>query len=475
VPEADVAVVGAGVNGVVAAWLLSRAGLRVAVVDPNSLPGGLAGGRVSHGLEGGRYAYALGLVPEPVWRLLGVDPRRVLHLPDPSWVELGPDGEPRVRWWSTRSWLRRELVEKGLEGLWRVVADAERFMQCLAEAGMYYTPLPPGRDEAATGLPRGCPAYFAEKAARSVLAEAAPRWAWDLVIYPSMLDANAFSLAYYLQNLNVWAQPPTGSMMWLSRLLRRLLREAGALLIQDRVVGVLREGGRAAGVALHSGAKVRARAVLYAAPLPSLPRLDGLDGVPEHDLHTLEALAARKTMVTRVDYVVKAAPRPPREPGWRGWPIYVHWTRRGGGEYTYPSLVAGKAGPPHLVQASGWPRGAPPGVDPEAVLREDRRGPETQERCCMNPTGHPDHIPMVDPHLYDQRPLPGWGDYTTPIPGLYHGSASSYPGGEVNMVAGLNAALRILDDHRHPEPWSLLGPLASYARRGLERARRPKP
>ncbi len=472
----DVAVIGAGVNGAVAAWLLGRAGLRVAVVDVNALPGGLAGGRVSHGAPGGRYAYALGLVPREVWRLLGVDPDS-LYLPDPSWVELGADGSPVLRWWSSPGRLRVELREAGLEGVWGLLLDSSRLLRCLAEEGMYYTPCPPSRSEAATGLPRGCPQGILGTPTRRVLASSAPRRAWDLLIYPSMLDSDGFALAYYLQNMNIWAQPPGGSMMWLSRLLLRLLRGAGVYLVQGRADAILVEHGRAVGVALRDGRTVRARAVLYAASLPALPRLGGVDrGVPEADLRALESLAERKSWVTRVDFYTRSPPRPPREEGWRGVPIYVYWPG-GGGEYTYPGLIAdpGRGGL-YLVQASGSPVGiTPPGVVEEGIAAVEEHGPGSQDRCCMNPTGHPDHIPMIDPFLYDTRPLPGWGDYTTPLPGLYHGSASSYPGGEVNMVAGINAAIRILLDMGHVEPWRLLGPLAAYARRGMERCRRGRP
>lgn len=470
--EADVAVIGAGVNGAVAAWILGRAGLRVAVIDPNALPGGLAGGRVTHGVEGGRYAYALGLVPYEVWLLLGIEPDS-LHTPDPSWVELGEDNEPVIQWWSSPSRLRSELIQHGLEAVWRLLHDSQRFFKCLGLRGFLYTPCPPSRWEVATALPRPCPTYLAERTTRSILSETAPRWAWSLLTYPSMLDANGFSLAYYLQNLNIWSQPPGGSMMWLSRLLHRLLREAGATYIQDRAEEIIARGGEAAGVATRQGRVIHAKAVLYAASLPALPRLQGLHGIPESDLRALEALARSRTMVRRLDYIASTRPRPPRRPEWRGWPIYSKWLR-GGGEYTYPTLIARRREAPHLVQASGnpSPREPPPGLDPGQVEAVEERTPRHQDQCCSNPTGHPDHIPMKDPYLYDTRPLPGWGDYRTPMPRLYHGSASSYPGGEVNMVAGINAALRILHDLGHPEPWSLLGPVAPHARRGIERCRR---
>jgi phytoene dehydrogenase-like protein len=47
---------------------------------------------------------------------------------------------------------------------------------------------------------------------------------------------------------------------------------------------------------------------------------------------------------------------------------------------------------------------------------------------------------------YDQRPLPGYSDYRTPIRGLYHASASSHPGGGVRFGPAHNAAKIIFGD-----------------------------
>lgn len=44
------------------------------------------------------------------------------------------------------------------------------------------------------------------------------------------------------------------------------------------------------------------------------------------------------------------------------------------------------------------------------------------------------------------RPVPGWADYTTPIPGLYQTGCCTHPGGAVTGWPGRNAARRVLRD-----------------------------
>ena len=450
----DVVVVGGGHNGVVAASVLALAGLRVALVERNYLLGGLAGGRVLGGAGGSRFAYAIGLVPRVLDELLGLT-RGVVVYSEPSWVELEEDGSVWLRWWRDPGRLRAELREAGLGGLWELEELASRTWRCMERLGLVYTASPPSRWEAARLLEERCGAEEArlvEKPADRLLGGLVPRWAWDLVIYPSMLHASGFVLAYYHMNMNVWGQP-RGGMLGLSRRLRELSKASGVdLILGVEARGLILENGAARGVVLGDGRVLRARAVLYAAPVASLPRLGGApDMLEEWELRTLERIASETWRVMRTDYLVRRRPEPPREEDWRGTPIYVYWTRSGGGEYTYPGLLDGPGlRGLYLVQASGGVHDPmeplPPGVEEDDIVYVEQRGPVEQERCCRNPTGHPDHIPMRDPFLFDQRPLPGWGDYRTSIPCLYHGSASSYPGGEVSGVPGFNAAARILLD-----------------------------
>ena len=44
------------------------------------------------------------------------------------------------------------------------------------------------------------------------------------------------------------------------------------------------------------------------------------------------------------------------------------------------------------------------------------------------------------------RPVPGWGQYTTPIAGLYLAGPGTHPGPGVFGASGLLAARRILSD-----------------------------
>ncbi len=420
-------------------------------MEKNYSLGGLAGGEYWHGFPVSRYAYAIGLMPRELIAYLNLFGDNDLVEPEPSWVELGEDQEVLFRWWRSREKLRQEFFERGMGDAYTVLELAERFWKCYKERGLYYTPSPPSLGEAARVLDE-CDreaVVFLEKRVEEILGEYMPRDYWDLLIYPSMFSANGFSLAYYLQERGVWRLPSRSMKTFSARLRGLAVRSNVDLLLGERVKAItVRRGNggkRVEGVVLASGKRLQGRIVIYNAPIPSLLRLEGASELEEWEIRSLEKLSQITVPVVRVDYFVRGKPSPPREEGWRGVPIYVYWTREGGGDYTY---YYGRHN--SIIQLSGYPSTPlsplPPGTRIEAILDYRVKDWRSQDKCCANPTGHPDHIPMIDPYLFDQRPIPGWGSYTTSIEGLYHASASSYPGGEVNGVAGVNAALKILVD-----------------------------
>jgi phytoene dehydrogenase-like protein len=56
------------------------------------------------------------------------------------------------------------------------------------------------------------------------------------------------------------------------------------------------------------------------------------------------------------------------------------------------------------------------------------------------------HGAMTPRQLFFRRPLPGWAQYRTPVPGLYLCGAGTHPGGGVMGAPGHNAAREILKD-----------------------------
>ncbi|BEP18202.1 hypothetical protein PYJP_15540 [Pyrofollis japonicus] len=448
--EHDVVVVGGGHSGVLAAGILAMHGLDVVLVERNYSLGGLAGQKYVGGLPSSRYAYVIGLVPQELMREFPEAFPRTEYA-DPSWVALAPDESIEFRWWSKKDKLRVELSERGIEpSILDLIAE---FWKCYKSKGLYFTPSAPSLNYSIEVLEsdKACKDVVdvLEHKSAEILSWFVPREYWDYFIYPSMLYSNGFVLAYYLQNNNIWYRP-VYSMASFSKSLRGFAEQYGVkLVLGESVTGFSISGGRVNGVKLSSGKTIYSRVVLFSAPITSLLDIEGYELLPENEIRALEKLRESITLrsnVKRVDVVVARQPSPPAEKSWQGRPIYVYWRGDIGGEYVYGDCVGGKC----LVQFSGIVDNPAklvlPGASDDDIILLDERDRRTQIRCCKNYTGHPDHVPMVDEYLFDNRPLPGWGEYRTPIPCLYHGSVSSYPGGEINGVAGLNAATRILVD-----------------------------
>lgn len=60
--------------------------------------------------------------------------------------------------------------------------------------------------------------------------------------------------------------------------------------------------------------------------------------------------------------------------------------------------------------------------------------------------GHIFHGEMTLDQQYVLRPIPGWGRYRTPIPGLYLAGSGAHPGGGITGAPGYNGARAVLED-----------------------------
>jgi phytoene dehydrogenase-like protein len=85
-------------------------------------------------------------------------------------------------------------------------------------------------------------------------------------------------------------------------------------------------------------------------------------------------------------------------------------------------------------------------LGPETILGRHVRTPLELER--YNPSwigGDGNHIGVSLSQLFSNRPLPGWGQYRTPVKRLYMAGASTHPGPGVSG-GGRAAALRVMED-----------------------------
>jgi phytoene dehydrogenase-like protein len=83
---------------------------------------------------------------------------------------------------------------------------------------------------------------------------------------------------------------------------------------------------------------------------------------------------------------------------------------------------------------------------PGAVLHRQVVSPLDLERTFGLTGGNIFQGAMTLGQLFMLRPVPGWADHRTPIPGLYLCGAAAHPGGGVMGACGKNAAQEILRD-----------------------------
>jgi phytoene dehydrogenase-like protein len=87
---------------------------------------------------------------------------------------------------------------------------------------------------------------------------------------------------------------------------------------------------------------------------------------------------------------------------------------------------------------------------PRAVIDRQVLSPLDLERRFALTGGNIFQGAMTLNQLFSLRPLPGYADYRTPLPGLYLCGAATHPGGGVMGACGYNAAREIARDARKP-------------------------
>jgi len=316
---------------------------------------------------------------------------------------------------------------------------------------------------------------------------------------PPYRPGTAIGLLFHLlsgggDDVQGWFGHVIGGMGSITQAIASAAREHGAEIRVDAPVErILVERGRVAGVVLEDGTEVRGRTVVSNAD----PKRTFLSLVEPSDLpEDFRRAVADITMAgpcAKVNLVLSEEPR------WKGMPADADANRR-----SLATLVPTLEGAERMYDVAKWGEIpddlwidcvvasnvddtlAPPGVhimtcfvqyvpyelrDGSWDDRRDELGKrvlETIGRYADNVPGAVQAMQVLTPldlertygltegnifhgdlnvqQLFFMRPVPGWSDYTTPVPGLYLCGAGVHPGGGVTGAPGYNASHRVLRD-----------------------------
>ncbi len=511
--SADAVVIGGGHNGLVAAAYLAKAGKRVLVVERRPIVGGACVTEEIHpGFLVSTLAYTCGLFRPEIKAELGLgsfgleehicDPSSFLPFPDRRYLLYRRDDD-----WNTdqvakfskadvRAWPRyekfwqefAELVEPTLLAPPVSLADLAAFVQTPdAEDFLRRTML--------MSIADLLDDFFESDEVKVSLATSAVAG----TMAGPRTPGTAFVLGHHtlgdiagVKGAWGWAR---GGMGTISEAIARAARHFGAEIRTNAAVRrIVVQAGRATGVELEDGTRIRAKAVLSNAdPKRTFLHLVEREHLPEEFVHAVERIrfesssfklnlalrelpdfeAIRGTSVQphhraiidiapSLDYLERAYDdakhgHPSREP-------FLEFVLQSANDPTVaPSgmhtlTVSAKFAPYNLAQGS-WDSEAERFADRiidvleayapnvrRAIIATRWRSPLDMEREYGLTRGDVFHGAILPYQMFSFRPVPGWSQYRTPVPGLYLCGAGAHPGGGVIGAAGHNAAMAVLED-----------------------------
>ncbi|MEA2331645.1 MAG: hypothetical protein QOH58_1783 [Thermoleophilaceae bacterium] len=480
--QADVAIIGAGHNGLVAAAYLARAGLSVAVFERRDVVGGACvTEELWPGVRASPAAYTLSLLRPRIVKELELE-RHGLHVEvhDPYLFAPMPDGRRVVTWSDSRR------THAQLEADWSR-ADADAYLDWSRR-----------RDEAAAR-------------ARPLMLEPPDRERWLEAVGEQLLDgavadelagipSEAVRVPFALQGLIGTLAGPSdpgtsfvalyhdlgeaagapgawgyarGGMGSVTAALRSAAEAAGARVrVESPVDRVLIEDGQAAGVVLEDGSEIRTRAVVSNAdPL----RTAALAGTPAPEGWQ------QAGPVVKVMLLLDGLPDFPAWPGGEAWQgaIDIGYTLEDLEQASRDARAGRPAEAPWIeaacqtsVDTTLVPDGRhvlslfcqcfPPDVDAEAAAdRAIERFAiacpglpgRIQERLVLGPRQLEERFGITGGHIFHGEMLPGQlleqrigaRDFGG-VHGLYLGGSGAHPGGAVTGAPGYLAARAVIED-----------------------------
>lgn len=505
---ADILIVGAGHNGLVAAAMLARRGLRVTVLEERDVVGGACRTeypfRTAPGLGISTGAYLLGLVPPELLRELEVS--LPLKRRDPHYF-LPTTGRGYLLFGSNEAEMQRQFLDFFSEADWRanqaMNAELAAMREDLAPA---WLKAPLSVEETAERFIRPALREPFIRLVRGTAREYLERFGYQSDLIKAMYAVtDAFSgldggfdtpgTGHNLLVHNMCRLPGSGGtwmiveggMGTITRTIADVARRHGATLRTGaKVASILVERGVARGVVLESGEELRAQVVVSNAdPFRTLKLVES-SALPTDYRHKVEAMAAPGTTL-KVNLCLKALPTftcLPEDRGQFGPTIhllpqedvlanverayqqakagelpefpsiewYVHSTvdpslKDGEGRHNSALFVQWV---PHTPKGSSWDKEEQRYVQHLLSLC-DRFAPDTsslvQETFTLTPPKIEAYFGITHGHIHHVDNKLAFNQrlpYETPVQGLFFCSAGCHPAGSVIGAAGHNAAQAVL-------------------------------
>jgi phytoene dehydrogenase-like protein len=493
--EYDVTVVGAGHNGLVAAGYLAKAGLDVALIERQALPGGLcrSGDPFDDPLGQGNLSVAAawsGMLQPVVRKDLG------LHVPasilDPQQFYVGQDATLHHHPLSPSERARFHRWRDGSEGLGILaeIVELETSIASMAHETQLLCQERSPEDRLAMfnrlpadlrdGLISSMHDLFARHSGIPELdCVAIAQAAMSVQNGPLETEGGGFFLAYMAMAATggvsgAWGLPPNGMGAIANALLDRVHGFGVDVHLDSEVEAIELEPQR---IRVRAGSdEFSATRALLACGLHQIDTLVGRDWIGNDlsplgvsaviylrldDLPTLspqlaEWLAERQLWSCVVGHgpstlsELSEACTQVREGAEWSDPLLLSATLVGSHKspvlYVYTQFVGYEVPHQPLIKAViAQLEDIFPGLGSN-VLEAVAAIPHTFASLLGTPYGHPEHLQMEFPALLDSRPSASLADYRLPDPRLYHGSAAAFPGGLVTGLPGRNAALTMLHD-----------------------------
>jgi phytoene dehydrogenase-like protein len=509
-PDVDAVIVGGGHNGLVAAWYLASAGLRVHVFERRAFVGGAA---VTQELWPGFHfspcAHMVHAIHPKIIRDLRLRERGLEVVPRASSIIVNPDGtyygpadhdSPRNLAFAER------LTAEEREGMRRL----GRFKRTLNALLSPYRLGPPPTLDGVRARAAGTPAAEVLEQALTLRCSQVrtmflptERLRDRYAAEKASVARDPLALSYAYSSIDepeeeTGEKPPHGYVVGgtgaFSRVVAEAVGAAGAQVhVDSEVERFLVEDGRVIGIRLADGTEVRSRVVLSNLD-PKRTFLKLFD--PEQLDGAFRGRVARLDTEVSCVKLLAAISEAPQWKDWDGEPgrpgqgaVGLHRTRahvdamwddfeagRPPREmetsFSLPSAVDPSLAPPGQHTASCWIFSAPAKLregtwdearEPVAerlidqitryapnfrgsILNYKLRTPLDLERENGLTDGSIWHVQHTGEQLFWNRPLPELARYRAPHAGLYLCGAGQHPGGEVSGLPGHNAAHEVLRD-----------------------------